>query len=154
MAKGENFIPTDRERLIVRGLSILGMNKQGIAELMEISVDTIDKHFKEETAIGKPQAIAAMAGKLYADGMAGNTTAQIFYLKTQGRWRERDEPLPPPPPGDRADGGAAAEAELPINPNAPRLGGLNLIGPTKRKPVTQIEAAPVKPSKMNGHTKK
>lgn len=132
--------PTERERLIIQGLTLLGMNQEGIAELVGCSISTLAKVFPDELAVGSSQATAAIAGRLYSDAMGGNTTAQIFWLKCRGRWRERDAPEAAPP-GDRADVGPTAETELPIPLNGPKLGGLTLIGPAKTKPVNAARKA-------------
>jgi hypothetical protein len=38
---------------------------------------------------GKAAGIEEMANKLFDDGLAGNTTAQIFYLKARAGWRDQ-----------------------------------------------------------------
>lgn len=137
--------PSDRERFVVRGLSIMGMTQDSIADMLGISQDTLVKYFPDEIALGKAEAVAAMAGKLYEGAMQGNAVLQMFYLKCQGRWRERDELPAPAPPGDRANVGGAEPETLTVLPNGPKLGGLQLIGPTKPKPVNA--------KKGNGHAK-
>lgn len=57
---------------------------------------------------GRSQTISAVASKLVAEALEGNTTAMIFYLKTQGRWSERVD-----------------EEKLPIDPRLAKLAGLD-----------------------------
>jgi len=45
---------------------------------------TIDEGYKR----GKARAVAGVAKSLLQQAKSGNLTAQIFYLKTQGRWKE------------------------------------------------------------------
>ena len=40
---------------------------------------------------GRAKAIARMGSSLIQNGLKGNVTAQIFYMKTQAGWRETDE---------------------------------------------------------------
>ena len=54
---------------------------------------------------GRAAAIGKMAQSLIQSGLSGNTTAQIFYLKTQGGWKEPDR-------GDDGDGLADALHKL------------------------------------------
>jgi len=39
---------------------------------------------------GKAKAIASIAGNLISQAKSGNTSAQMFYLKTQAGWREQE----------------------------------------------------------------
>jgi hypothetical protein len=62
-----------------------------IALKLGISRDTLDRHFKAELADGRFDAVAHIGGKLIQKAMAGNMTAMIFYLRTQGKWNTRIE---------------------------------------------------------------
>ena len=46
--------------------------------------EDIDAIYKK----GRSAGLAKMASSLFQNGIKGNVTAQIFYLKTQGGWRE------------------------------------------------------------------
>jgi hypothetical protein len=96
-----NFEPTEDERKLVEMLAGVGVSHDQMvlieredAEgvLRPISVDTLVRHFREETAKGKVRTTAKVAGKLVACAL-GNDSAQatasrIFYLKAQAGWRE------------------------------------------------------------------
>jgi hypothetical protein len=47
------------------------------------------KHLREELDRGVAEANAMISGCLFTAAKAGNITAQIFWLKTRARWRER-----------------------------------------------------------------
>ena len=47
-----------------------------------------DRRIDEGYKKGKATAIAGVAQSLLKQAKAGNITAQIFYLKTQGKWKE------------------------------------------------------------------
>ena len=63
------------------------------------------------------EANAIVSGCLFANAKGGNTTAQIFWMKTRGGWRERQ------PADDRdADAGSGSEVlVLPDNNRDPEL---------------------------------
>jgi len=42
---------------------------------------------------GKAKSINKVGSSLMENCLSGNVTAQIFYLKTQGGWRETDRPV-------------------------------------------------------------
>lgn len=86
------FIPTAEQRQNVR-LYAKVMSHEMIAASFEppISIDTLKRHFRRELDEGKREAVAAVGGKLLARAMAGNMTAMIFYLRTQGKWNTRIE---------------------------------------------------------------
>ena len=73
------------------------LSKSQIADYLGIARNTFDaildrdelvfEHYKK----GKAKAIANVAQGLIKQAIDGNTTAAIFYLKTQAGWRETDE---------------------------------------------------------------
>jgi hypothetical protein len=77
------------EKLASRALTIeqiaprIGMARQTLFTKRRLNpaiYDAIEK--------GKAAGIEEMANKLFDDGLAGNTTAQIFYLKARAGWRD------------------------------------------------------------------
>lgn len=85
------FKPTDEERRLVQQMTAVGIKQVDIARVIRaggICHKTLTKHFREEIDCGKTKAIAAVAGALFNTALAGNTSAQIFFLKTQARWTE------------------------------------------------------------------
>lgn len=84
------FEATDEEREQVTRMAIAGITHEQMALCIRngIDADTLKKHFKEELATSKTKAIANLAGNLYQRAMEGGTAESIFYLKTQGGWKE------------------------------------------------------------------
>lgn len=69
-------------------MAAIGIIHGEIALALGISDETLRKYFKNELKTGKTKTIAKMADSLVRQGLAGNVTALIFYLKTQAAWRE------------------------------------------------------------------
>jgi hypothetical protein len=82
------FVPDDKQRLAVSTLSACGARHEVIARHFGIDRKTLRKHFRAELNKGRQDANAMVARSLYDQAIAGNTTAQIFWLKTRAGWRE------------------------------------------------------------------
>jgi hypothetical protein len=84
------FVPTDQMRSDVRAW-VKVTNADTIAAKLDISRDTLDRHFKKELSDGRFEAVAHIGGKLIEKAMRGDKTSMIFYLRTQGKWNTRIE---------------------------------------------------------------
>ena len=84
------FEPTDAERKQVEALSGYGLPIEQIAVLVRdgIHVDTLRAHFGTELVSGKAKANGQVGKTLFQKVMAGDTTAAIWWSKTQMRWAE------------------------------------------------------------------
>jgi hypothetical protein len=84
------FQPTDSERKQVEALSGYGLPIEQIAVLVRdgIDTDTLRKHFAQELISGKAKANGQVGKTLFQKVMAGDTTAAIWWSKTQMRWKE------------------------------------------------------------------
>jgi len=84
------FAPADAERKQVEALSGYGLPIEQIAVLVRdgIDTDTLRKHFVQELISGKAKANAQVGKTLFQKVMAGDTTAAIWWSKTQMRWAE------------------------------------------------------------------
>jgi len=84
------FEPTIAERKQVEALSGYGLPIEQIAVLVRegIDTDTLRKHFATELVSGKAKANGQVGKTLFQKVMAGDTTAAIWWSKTQMRWAE------------------------------------------------------------------
>lgn len=80
-------------------LAGLGNTEANIAEYFGVCPDTMTRNKKiyqglsEAIKRGRRKAVAIVAGELYKQAKAGNTTAMIFFLKNRDpiNWRDRQE---------------------------------------------------------------
>jgi len=128
------FVVNAAIREKVRHLAGLGVPQDDIAKIVQCSPKTLRKRCREDLDRGAAEANAIVSGCLFAAAQGGNITAQIFWLKSRARWRERDV----------SDGRAAAsdtEANSPVvlvlpdNGRDPELVGIreNSLEPKRRR---------------------
>jgi hypothetical protein len=93
MAQGKKFIPTDAERSQVEAMAGYGVPHEQIACIIRdgIDADTLKKHFRKELTQGKAKASAKIGQTLFQKATGGDTTAAIFWAKTQMGWKEKQE---------------------------------------------------------------
>lgn len=86
----KSFEPTDAERKQVEAMSGYGLPIEQIAVLVRggIDTDTLRKHFSKELIEGKAKANGQVGKTLFQKAMGGDTTAAIWWSKTQMRWKE------------------------------------------------------------------
>jgi hypothetical protein len=84
------FEPTNAEKKQVEALSGYGIPIEQIAVLVRdgIDADTLRKYFIIELQSGKAKANAQVGKTLFNKVLAGDTTAAIWWSKTQMRWAE------------------------------------------------------------------
>jgi hypothetical protein len=82
---------TDKQRETVTNMVAMGIRLADISACIGISDESLNKHFAQEINTSKAKAISALGQSLYQRGLAGSDTAAIFYLKTQGGWKETIE---------------------------------------------------------------
>lgn len=83
------FEPTEEQRRQVKLLTAFGNTQQQVASLLQLSDRTLRKHFRAELDHGTAEANSQIAQALFKKAKDGNTTAQIFWLKSRAGWRER-----------------------------------------------------------------
>jgi hypothetical protein len=84
------FKPTDIDRKQVEALAGYGVPFEQIAALIGdgISLDTLRTYFPNELVRGKAKANAQVGKGIFQKAMGGDTTAMIWWSKTQMRWSE------------------------------------------------------------------
>ena len=86
----EAFVPTEQQRHLVHMMTVNGVKQDDQAKALRIGKNTFTRHFRDELDLGKITTTANVAGALYRNAMDGNVSAQIFWMKSQGGWREAD----------------------------------------------------------------
>jgi hypothetical protein len=84
------YQPTDENRTTVCDMVACGLSHDVIAKCLKISDETLRKYYQEELDTAKGLAIKAIGKCLMQKALDGDGPSQMFYLKTQGRWREKD----------------------------------------------------------------
>lgn len=85
------FKPTDEEREQVKKFAAAGITQYQMALLVRHGIDenTLVKHFKREIEAGRAAAHFKVGGTLYNKAVnERDTTAMIWYTKTQMGWKE------------------------------------------------------------------
>ena len=85
------LVPTDEERRAVRVMVGAGLGQEDIARLLNISVDSLARHFRADLDAGNAAVLREVAGELFRKAMSdhpGAVTAAIFWLKARGGWRD------------------------------------------------------------------
>ena len=91
-ANNEPHVPTPQSRAEVSALTSFGNTQEQIAAYLKISQDTLARHYRFELDTAKISANAMVANKLFRKATEENDiTAQIFWLKTRAKWREKDD---------------------------------------------------------------
>ena len=84
--------PTQATRNQVSTMVMAGITQIIISDVLDIDVKTLRKHYRKELDTAKAKVITTVANKLYEQCVtAGNVSAMIFFLKTQGGWRETNQ---------------------------------------------------------------
>ena len=87
-ARKRGHVVTDQTRLNVNLLTCANIRREVIAEVLGISINTLEKKYKKELAASKTELTKKAVGQLALGISRGNMTAVIFWLKTQGGFRE------------------------------------------------------------------
>ena len=87
------FEPTENERKQVEAMSGYGLPIEQIAVLVRdgIDADTLRKYFSKELIAGKAKANSGVGRTLFQKAMGGDTSAMIWWSKTQMRWKETQQ---------------------------------------------------------------
>jgi len=83
--------PTPESRAKVEALTSFGVTQQDIANYMDIDDMTLKNHYEIELRTAAINANEKVAKRLYAKAVEQDELqAQIFWMKTRGRWRSAD----------------------------------------------------------------
>jgi transcriptional regulator with XRE-family HTH domain len=86
------WMPPDLEK--VKQLAALGLSQEQIARALGISYQTLNERKKEFSEFaeaikdGASIGVATIGNALYQNAKAGNTVAQIFFMKCRGDFKE------------------------------------------------------------------
>lgn len=80
--------PTPESRKQAETASGLGLPHEQIGALLGIDDKTLRKYYREELDQGKAKASAQVAKSLFSKATGGDTTAAIWWTKTQMGWKE------------------------------------------------------------------
>jgi hypothetical protein len=114
------FDVDDAMRQKVLHFAGLGVPQDDISRFIGCSPKTLRKHFRDELDRGVAEANAQISGCLFQAARGGSVTAQIFWLKTRARWREKTPPDELVPPTDPRSNSRAVVV-LPDNNRDPEL---------------------------------
>mgnify|MGYP000155908589 len=84
-------VPTEAQRQAVSLHASTGTPQELISRILDIDEKTLRKYYRDELDLGLAKANAKMSGSLFNKGIGGDTTAQIFWLKTRAGFREHVE---------------------------------------------------------------
>lgn len=82
--------PTKAQRDTVSMHTLVGTPQSDVARIIGIDEKTLRKHYRDELDLAKARANATIGGALFNKAKSGDTTAMIFWMKTQAGWREKD----------------------------------------------------------------
>lgn len=86
---GQNkHIVTEEKINLVKSLARFGVKTELIANHLRISEPTLFKYYKDHMADSRVFAHMNMGESLYNRALNGDTSAAIFYAKTQMGWKE------------------------------------------------------------------
>ena len=84
------YIKTEDDAKLVEALAIAGVTQTLIAQRVKISEPTLRQYFRIHLDTSKARANAVISQALFKKAKDGNVVAQIFWLKTQAGWKEKN----------------------------------------------------------------
>jgi hypothetical protein len=73
-------------------MTMSGITQEGVARA-GVSIDTLQRHYREELDTATDKAVAKVAGSLFQKAMGDgpqSAACAMFFLKTRGKWRENN----------------------------------------------------------------
>ena len=84
MTINNEHIPTVALRQRVADLSCAGIPIHLIAEIIDLSIDTVRKHYNRELKTAQAELVEKLTRVVALQAQNGNEKSQALYLKTQG----------------------------------------------------------------------
>lgn len=84
-------VPTPETRAQVKALASVGTQQDQIAQVIEITKNTLLKYYRKELDSAMILANASVAKSLYQQATSGNTSAAIFWLKCRAGWQDKQQ---------------------------------------------------------------
>lgn len=81
------FVPTDQQRIQVETYVAAGTQQWLIAEYLQISEDTLTRHFRIELDHGKARIDAKLGSSVAKKALEGDVDMTKFYLARRGGWK-------------------------------------------------------------------
>lgn len=101
--KPPKVVLNDEQIKLCEKYGAVGLNNDQLAGIFEVSPRTFDEIMVRQPEVaraikrGRGNGVFKIGGTLFQKAAAGNITAAIFYLKTQGRWVEARDDVPSDP---------------------------------------------------------
>lgn len=83
------FEPTAEQRITVKAMIAGGAQHWVVARYLEISEDTLTRHFKVELDHGKLLVDGEIGGSIVQEALKGDADMRKFYMRTRGGWSEK-----------------------------------------------------------------
>ena len=81
-------IATDENRRLVKALAAYGNRQDDIATILDISHDTLTRHYGRELKTGALEANAKVAEKMYKKAIDGDNSCMQYWLSRRAGWKE------------------------------------------------------------------
>lgn len=83
--------PCDSMRVAIMCAAACGCTITRMADVLGIKLATLKMHYASEIANGLAMANTMVAQSLFNQAMNGNVQAQMFWLRTQAKWKEPEK---------------------------------------------------------------
>ena len=80
--------PTEKDRNTVKVMVAVGIPHEQIADVIGIDDKTLRKHYGQEIKTAKAEANAKVGQTLFNKAVNGDTTAAIWWSKSQMGWKD------------------------------------------------------------------
>lgn len=80
--------PTPEMRKKIRMLGVAGYSMKEMGDILDITPQALERYYGKEVRESRAETVSAVASTLVRQALAGNVQCMMFYLKTQGGWKE------------------------------------------------------------------